>query len=42
MAYFQKYKERYKPKKYYEHTWEELKDKDSDMYYLIDNLIKII
>jgi Mlc titration factor MtfA (ptsG expression regulator) len=42
MAYFQKDKERYKPKKYYEHTCEELKEKDNDMYYFIDNLVKTI
>jgi hypothetical protein len=42
MAYFQKDKGRYKPKIYYEHTCEELKSKDSDMYYFIDALIKTI
>ena len=42
MAYYQKDKYRYKPKIYYEHICEELKDKDDDMYYFIDNLIKTI
>lgn len=39
MAYFQEGKELYKPKKYYEHTQQELKEKDPDMFYYLKNLI---
>ena len=42
MAYFHKSNYRYKPKIYYEHNCEELKERDSDMYYFIDGLIKTI
>lgn len=40
MAYFQQDKELYKPKIYYEHTCEELKEKDSNMFYLIKGLVE--
>jgi hypothetical protein len=40
MAYFMKDKQLYKPKVYYEHTHEELKEKDSDMFYLIKGLVE--
>lgn len=39
MAFFQEDKELYKPKVYYEHTKGELKEKDSNMYYLINNIV---
>lgn len=41
MAYFQQDKELYKPKKYYEHTYGELKEKDSNMFYLIKGIVEV-
>jgi hypothetical protein len=40
MAYMYSNLETYKPWSYREHTRQELKEKDSDLYYLIDNLVK--
>lgn len=40
MAYLYGDKEKYKPKIYFEHTRQELKLKDPDMYYILKNIIE--